>query len=413
MEKSLVSTTEAELYLRTATTEQLEALRQALQKELGEKYPLATVKFREPENVFERIFDTNEPELVVELHNKDKAKQSDISLLEQMEEQIEALAGEECTTTATGQQINLTIDRERLLMYGVSYNEIVQQLKTALRDNKIATLRSYQDYLPITVAGGEQTLEGILNRTFVTIPSTDRNMGQHRVPLRTFITQSLDKDLKIITAGTAGEYVPYTFAETENAKEISEKVRKSFRGNRDGWEVNLSGAYFSSNQMIQELVVVLFISLLLMYFILTSQFGSFVQPLIVLMEIPIDVGFALVVMHLFGISLNLMSAIGIVVSCGIIINDSILKLDMINVLRNEGVPLMEAIHTAGSRRLRSIIMTSLTTILAMVPLLFTNDFGSELQKPLSIAMIATMTVGTLVSLFVIPLIYWFIYRRMK
>ena len=413
LEKSLVSTTEAELYLRTATTEQLEALRQALQKELGEKYPLATVKFREPENVFERIFDTNEPELVVELHNKDKAKQSDISLLEQMEEQIEALAGEECTTTATGQQINLTIDRERLLMYGVSYNEIVQQLKTALRDNKIATLRSYQDYLPITVAGGEQTLEGILNRTFVTIPSTDRNMGQHRVPLRSFITQSLDKDLKIITAGTAGEYVPYTFAETENAKEISEKVRKTFRGNRDGWEVNLSGAYFSSNQMIQELVVVLFISLLLMYFILTSQFGSFVQPLIVLMEIPIDVGFALVVMHLLGISLNLMSAIGIVVSCGIIINDSILKLDMINVLRNEGVPLMEAIHTAGSRRLRSIIMTSLTTILAMVPLLFTNDFGSELQKPLSIAMIATMTVGTLVSLFVIPLIYWFIYRRMK
>ena len=411
LEKSLVSTTEAELYLRTATPEQLEELQQALQKELSGKYPLATVKFHEPENVFERIFDTNEPELVVELHNKDKAKQSGISLLEQMEEQIEALAGEECTTTATGQQINLTINRERLLMYGVSYNEIIRQLKTALRDNKIATLRSYQDYLPITVAGGEQTLEGILNRTFVTIEPTERNMGQHRVPLRTFVIQSLGKDLKAITAGTAGEYVPYTFAETENAKEITEKVRKAFRGNRDGWEVNFSGAYFSSNQMIQELVVVLFISLLLMYFILTSQFGSFVQPLIVLMEIPIDVGFALVVMHLLGISLNLMSAIGIVVSCGIIINDSILKLDMINVLRNEGVPLMEAIHTAGSRRLRSIIMTSLTTILAMVPLLFTNDFGSELQKPLSIAMIATMTVGTLVSLFVIPLIYWYIYRR--
>lgn len=411
LEKSLVSTTEAELYLRTATPEQLEELQQALHKNITNNYPLATVKFHEPENVFERIFDTNEPELVVELHNKDKAKQSDISLLEQMEEQIEALASEECTTTATGQQINLTIDRERLLMYGVSYNEIIRQLKTALRDNKIATLRSYQDYLPIMVAGGEQTLEGILNRTFVTIEPTERNMGQHRVPLRTFVIQSLGKDLKTITAGTAGEYVPYTFAETENAKEITEKVRKAFRGNRDGWEVNFSGAYFSSNQMIQELVVVLFISLLLMYFILTSQFGSFVQPLIVLMEIPIDVGFALVVMHLLGISLNLMSAIGIVVSCGIIVNDSILKLDMINVLRKEGVPLMEAIHTAGTRRLRSIIMTSLTTILAMVPLLFTNDFGSELQRPLSIAMIATMTVGTLVSLFVIPLIYWGIYKK--
>ena len=410
LEKSLVSTTEAELYLRTATTEQLETLQLALQKELSEKYPVATVKFHEPENVFERIFDTNEPELVVELYNKDKTKQNDIQLLSDMENDINRIAGEKSTTATTGQQINLTINRERLLMYGVSYNEIIQQLKTVLRNNKIATLRSYQDYLPITVVGGEQTLEGILNRTFVSIEPTEQNMGQHHVPLRTFVTQTLGKDLKTITAGTAGEYIPYTFAETEKAQEITEKVRETFRGNRDGWEVNFSGAFFSNDRMINELVVVLFISLLLMYFILTSQFGSFVQPLIVLLEIPIDVGFALVVMYLLGISLNLMSAIGIVVSCGIIVNDSILKLDIINVLRNEGVPLMEAIHTAGSRRLRSIIMTSLTTILAMVPLLFSNDFGSELQKPLSIAMIATMTVGTLVSLFVIPLIYWRIYK---
>ena len=410
LEKSLVSTTEAELYLRTTTPEQLEELQQVLQKNLATNYPLATVKFHEPENVFERIFDTNEPELVVELYNKDKEKQNDIPLLEQMGKHINKLAEENSMTAATGQQINLTINRERLLMYGVSYHEIAQLLKTALRDNKIATLRSYQDYLPITVAGGEQTLDGILNRTFVTLRSSDGNRERHQVPLKAFVTLSLGKDLKTISAGTAGEYVPYTFAHTENAKHITEKIKDNFRGNRDGWEVNFSGAFFSNDQMIDELVVVLLISLLLMYFILTSQFGSFVQPLIVLMEIPIDVGFALVVMHLLGISLNLMSAIGIVVSCGIIVNDSILKLDMINVLRKEGVPLMEAIHTAGTRRLRSIIMTSLTTILAMVPLLFTNDFGSELQRPLSIAMIATMTVGTLVSLFVIPLIYWGIYR---
>jgi multidrug efflux pump subunit AcrB len=411
LEKSLVSTTEAELYLRTASTEQLEQLQQSLQKELSEKYPLATVSFHEPENVFERIFDTNEPELVVELYNKDKEKQNNIALLRQMESKINDIAGEKAIAPATGQQINLTIDRERLLMYGVTYNEITSLLKNALRDNKIATLRSYQDYLPITIAGGEQTLNGILNRTFVTIRATDGTQNRHQVPLRAFVKQSLGEDLKTITAGTAGEYIPYTFAETEKAKEITNNIKEAMRGNSDDWEASFSGAFFSSNKMINELVVVLFISLLLMYFILTSQFGSFVQPLIVLAEIPIDVGFALVIMCMLGISLNLMSAIGIVVSCGIIINDSILKLDMINVLRNEGTPLMEAIHTAGSRRLRSIVMTSLTTILAMVPLLFTHDFGSELQKPLAIAMIATMTVGTLVSLFVIPLIYWFIYRN--
>ena len=132
-----------------------------------------------------------------------------------------------------------------------------------------------------------------------------------------------------------------------------------------------------------------------------------------LMFCMIDVAFALVLLWICGHTLNLMSAIGLIVTCGIIINDSILKLDAINELRKTGIPLLEAIHEAGRRRLRPIIMTSLTTIFAMVPLLFSFDMGSELQKPLSIAMIGAMFIGTLVSLFIIPLIYWFIYRNKK
>lgn len=129
------------------------------------------------------------------------------------------------------------------------------------------------------------------------------------------------------------------------------------------------------------------------------------------MEIPIDVAFALASLWVFGHTLNLMSAIGIIVTCGIVVNDSILKIDSINELRKTGTPLMQAIHTAGIRRLRPIVMTSLTTIVAMAPLLFSNDMGSELQRPLAIAMTGSMLLGTLVSLFIIPLIYWFIYRR--
>jgi multidrug efflux pump subunit AcrB len=147
-----------------------------------------------------------------------------------------------------------------------------------------------------------------------------------------------------------------------------------------------------------------------MYFILAAQFESFLQPLIVLMEIPIDTAFALLVLWLCGHTLSLMSAIGIIVTCGIIINDSILKLNTINELRKQGMPLLDAIHEAGHRRLRAIVMTSLTTIFAMVPMLFSYDMGSELQQPLAVAMIAAMTLGTLVSLFVVPLFYWLIYR---
>ena len=177
------------------------------------------------------------------------------------------------------------------------------------------------------------------------------------------------------------------------------------------WDLDFTGSFFSNQQMLNELVVILFISILLMYFILASQFESFLQPLIVLSEIPIDVAASLITLWVFGHTLNLMSAIGIVVTCGIIINDSILKLDMINELRKDGWPLLEAIHEGGRRRLRPIVMTSLTTIFGMVPLLFSFDMGSELQKPLSIAMISAMLIGTAVSLFVVPLVYWYIYRK--
>ena len=232
------------------------------------------------------------------------------------------------------------------------------------------------------------------------------------VPLRELVKVTSSEDLKSITAGRNGEYIPFSFYDVKNADALMTDVKTVVRETGE-WELGFSGSFFSNKKMLEELVVILFISILLMYFILAAQFESFVQPLIVLLEIPVDVAFALLLLWICGHTLNLMSAIGLIVTCGIIINDSILKLDAINELRKEGVPLMEVIHEAGRRRLRPIIMTSLTTIFAMVPLLFSFDMGSELQKPLSIAMIGAMFIGTLVSLFIIPLIYWFIYKEKK
>ena len=124
----------------------------------------------------------------------------------------------------------------------------------------------------------------------------------------------------------------------------------------------------------------------------------------------VDVAVVLLVLWLAGESLNIMSMIGLVVMSGIIINDSILKVDTINRLRRSGTPTLAAIVRAGHRRLRPIIMTSLTTILAILPLLSRADMGSALQYPLSLTLIVGMTVGTLVSLFFVPLVYKIIYK---
>ena len=406
---SELSVTEAELYFKTEKPDGIPPLQELLTKEVKAKYPLAVLTFSPPETIFEKLFVTGEADIVAQLHPKNRTQAPDATVLQQLEKDIMQRTGLTTEGIAFRNQMNLVVDKERLLLYNVAYNELTRVLRTAFKENKVSTLRSYQQYLPIGIAGEERTINDILGTTLVET-QPDRKGQINHIPLSSLVKVVASEDLKSITAGKNGEYIPVSFFEVEDAPQLMEDVKQTIR-EKDGWEVDFSGSFFSNEKMIGELTVILFVSILLMYFILCSQIESFLQPLIVLVEIPIDIAFALTSLWLFGHTLNLMSAIGIIVTCGIVVNDSILKIDSINELRKKGTPLFEAIHTAGIRRLRPIIMTSLTTIMAMVPLLFSSDMGSELQKPLAIAMVGSMLLGTLVSLFIIPLIYWFIYRK--
>ena len=513
---SELSSTEAELYFKTEKPSGIYSLQELLEKEIREKYPLAVVTFSPPETIFEKLFVTGEADVVAELHTANKSQAPDAEHLQRLEKEITRVAGNVPTGIAFRNQMNLIINKEKLLLYNVSYDELTRVLRTAFKENKVSVLRSYQQYLPISIAGEEKSVNSVLSETLVrtmadgngevnhiplnnlvtvvrlekeitrvagNVPTgiafrnqmnliinkeklllynvsydeltrvlrtafkenkvsvlrsyqqylpisiageeksvnsvlsetlvrtmADGNGEVNHIPLNNLVTVVPAEDLKSITAGKNGEYIPLSFYDVKDAPELMRNVKEVVSEEKE-WEVDFSGSFFSNEKMMGELTVILFVSLLLMYFILCAQFESFLQPLIVLMEIPIDTAFALLALWVFGHTLNLMSAIGIIVTCGIVVNDSILKMDAINELRKAGMPLVEAIHTAGRRRLRAIIMTSLTTVFAMVPLLFTSDMGSEMQKPLSIAMIGSMVVGTLVSLFIIPLIYWFIYRK--
>ena len=391
------------------TPETISPLQQEIYRRLKERYPLSVISFSPPETVFEKLFVTGEPDIIAEFYTRNKAKAPEAETIRRVEKDLARKTGIAPTGIAFENQLNLSISKEKLLLYRVSYNELYRILKTAFRENSVTMLHSYQQYLPISVAGSEKTVNEILQETLIqTEPDNKGNIEY--IPLRELVTIAPAEDLKSITSGRNGEYVPFNFYDVQNGDKLMREVKQVAEETKE-WDTGFSGSFFSNREMLDELVVILFISLLLMYFILASQFESFLQPLLVLAEIPIDVAFALLLLWLCGHTLNLMSAIGLIVTCGIVINDSILKLDAINELRKAGVPLLEAIHEAGRRRLRPIIMTSLTTIFAMVPLLFSSDMGSELQKPLSIAMIGTMSVGTAVSLFIIPLLYWFIYRK--
>ena len=405
-----LSVSEAELYFRTAEPSQIPVLAEQLGAKIRREYPSASVTFSPPVTIFEKLFVTGEPDLVAQLRVSDRTSTPEAADVRKIEADIARETGYAPEGTSFRRQMNLVVDRDRLLIYDVSYDEVVRVLRTALKDNQVSTLRSYQQYLPIGIAGREMSVNRILAETLVETNADVATGERNYIPLRELVSIVPDEDLKEITAGRNGEYIPVNFYGVRNVPEVMDGVRRAV-DNDSRWDVSFGGSFFSNKKMMGELTVILLISVLLMYFILCAQFESFLQPLIVLAEIPIDIVFGLVLLWATGHTVNLMSTIGIIVSCGIVVNDSILKLDSINELRKEGMPLIDAIHTAGHRRLRAIIMTTLTTVFAMVPLLFTSDLGSELQRPLSVAMIGTMMVGLVVSLFVIPLIYWFIYRR--
>lgn len=405
-----LSTSEVEIYVKSTSSESIFQTKEKINTWIREKYPKAVVSFAPPKNIFEKIFDTNEADIITQLTPKNRQETSSAIDIKQVQKRIAEKTKLLATEIAFEEQIIITVDKEKLLRYKVDYAEVQRELKTAFKNNEIATLRSYQQYLPITLSGNTKNINEVLQHTMVRTNLQDEERQFIKIPLQSLITSYKGQDLKTIVSGKNGEYIPLIYPKVKDAENLIKTTEDELRGDTF-WEAQFSGGFFSSQKMLSELVVVLIISVLLMYFILAAQFESFTQPLIVLAELPIDIAAALVLLWVTGHTLNLMSAIGIVVSCGIIINDSILKIDMINELRKEGFPLMEAIHTAGQKRLRSIMMTSLTTVFAMVPLLFSFDMGSELQKPLAIAMIGTMLIGTVVSLFVIPLVYWLIYRK--
>ena len=399
-----LTATEAEVYLKAEKPSQIAELQQAVAAWLRQQYGGAVVTFSPPETIFEKLFVTGEPDVVAKLRLMNRNASPEPENLRTLQAEIGKQTQRQTDDIPWSSQLNLQVDHEKLLLYNVAYTEVDRVLRTAFRENQASTLHSYQQYLTISIAGEEQSVNRVLAETLVqTMPDAQGHVYQ--IPLRELVKALPSEDLKSIIADDNGEYVPLNYYLTGGEQRLMNEVRSVVTQHAD-WDVDFGRSFLDNQEMLGELVIILLVSVLLMYFIMCAQFESFLQPLIVLAEIPIDTAFALLTLWVFGHTLNLMSAIGIIVTCGIVVNDSILKLDSINELRKKGMPLYEAIHTAGSRRLRPIIMTSLTTIFAMVPLLFTSDMGSEMQRPLAIAMIGAMVMGTLVSLFVVPLIYY-------
>ncbi len=397
------STGEATVYLKAVTAAALPAVEERVATFMRSYYGGAAYRFGEAENVFNLLFAGGEPPLVVRLRAAgDYGPETNRFLQQTVDRLREAFPEASIPAVSWRDHLVLRTDARRLLTYDVTYDAVYRALKSAFSANRVLLISQSNTFVPVILGSEPALINRILSETMV------RNSRGDLIPLRTLIRQGNDYDLKTILAGEGGEYYPvYLNIRPRDLPATMRRVREVLAV--DGrFEADFTGSIFSNRRMMTRLAIILTLSLLLLYFILAAQFESVWLPFILLAEIPIDLAGVLLMLALFREGINLMSMIGIIVMAGIVINDSILKIDTINRLRGQGYSLLHAIAEGGRRRLKPILMTSLTTILALMPFLFTHGLGADLQRPLALAVIGGLGLGTLVSLYVVPLLYYYI-----
>ena len=393
----------ADIYIKLAKAEDMEVVVAKCGTFLEKKYPIATYSINPPESVMETLFPSTSADMTLKLYPYQSLNSYSESHICSLSKKLSEKTGSHIETMPFLECINLQFDHQQMVANGIRQEDVLNYLRTALENGKFEMEDHFDGALE--EGGNNDNLENILNTRISDLTSPLCGMV-----INTFVKNDTFSVPKRIEADSKGSYIPLTLKHPQDIEQAESAVRE-FMSEETGFDYQLDSAVYEYNSYIRNLVVILLVSVLLMYLIMVAQFESFIQPLLILLEIPINIFIALIVLPVSGMSLNIMSVVGLIISCGIVVNDSILKIDVINDLRKQGLPLKEAIHQAGTKRLRSIMMTAMTSILAILPILFSQDVSAEIQKPFAVTMLVTLFSGVFVSLFTIPLFYWIVYKN--
>jgi multidrug efflux pump subunit AcrB len=401
-----LSYTQSRVYVKANDYKERKEIEKRTYDYISEHYPDALVTVQAQQNIFEKLFAASETPLLTEVSLlKEKHVPPSDQVMTMVGNMKKRWPDAGITPPALEDKIVLKLEPDKLLLYDVKSSSVYNRLKTSLNQSDIGELRGSTSILPIVISDRERQVNDIISNGSVA------NKNGTLIPVKDLVSISRIHDYKSIMGGENGEYVPIPMnIVTNRPSEVMNEIRNIVSPD-NSVDVRFSGSLITGRKLFKELSIIMAVSLLLLFFILAAQFESLSQPLIVLLEIPIDVAGALLLVKLWGGTINIMTMIGLVVMSGVIINDSILKVDTINNLREEGLGLVKAIYTAGARRLKPILMVAMASLISTAPMLFSNGIGAELQRPMALALVGGMSLGTVVSLFFIPLAYWFIYRK--
>jgi HAE1 family hydrophobic/amphiphilic exporter-1 len=377
--------------------------------DLLEGIPDAEITVTRNESNLESTLGTNESPLVVEVTGRDlrmldtltrkiKQKLAGVSHIYNLKTSIEAGAPE----------IDVAIDRTMASLYGLTADNITSQLKDMLMGRNAGKFDNASELSDITVR-----LPAMSVAEFNTVMLKS---GNREVPLYEVAAIRSTTSPKQLLRSNQNRIGTVT-ADVDRSIAFDRVIAAAQREIGaielpDNYQIRVTGEEQKRKDAMSNLGFALLLSVVLVYMVMASQFESLIHPFTVLLTIPLAGAGSIWAFFMLGKSLNIMAYIGIIMLGGIAVNNSILLVDAINQFREQGYSLRKAITLAGQNRIRPILMTSLSSILGLLPLTFGFGEGAALRSPMAIALIAGLAASTVMSLVVIPCVY-FVFDRKK
>lgn len=312
---------------------------------------------------------------------------------------------------ATSSEIKVTVDKEKAVEKGLTVAQIYQQVASALTTEKTSTTLTNDEGrdIDVVVINDEQnnvTADGVKN---IKLEYTDKEGNTHNVKLSSVADISDSESMNSISRSGQKRYVTVsgTLSDGYTTTAVSNNVKKVF-DNYDlpsGCSIEYSGSNEMTMEAISQLMLMLVLSVILIYLIMVAQFQSLKSPFIIMFTIPLAFTGGFLALIITGFDVSVVSLIGFVMLCGIIVNNGIVLVDYINNLRLEGMEKREALITAGKTRMRPILITAMTTILGLSVMAIGFGTGAELVQPIAIVCIGGLLYATFMTLFIIPVIY--------
>jgi len=369
---------------------------------IAQNIPDLEVKFIQDQTALQTVTGTESAPVVVEVKGKE------LSVIEELTEQvknkmieIKELFNIETSFEEGAPEIEVVVDRMRAGVYNITVNQITSQLRDRLMGKSAGQWESEGELKDITIRLPDVSIDQLRD---IELTSGNRKILLDDVAsIR--ITRAPKKILRRnqTRIGQVSAHIQSSRPFNHIIHEIESKL-----GSIDfppDYRYEITGAEQKRKVAMRNLGFALILSVILVYMVLASTFESLVHPFTIILTIPLAVVGAILMFFIIGKPLNIIAVIGIIMLVGIAVNDSIILVDAITRLREKGISIEEAITEAGQRRIRPIIMTSLTTILALLPLTLGFGEGAALRAPMALAVIGGLVTSTLLTLLVIPCVY--------